>query len=41
MNANWNYPTAVRTGAGRINELAAVCRELKLQAPLLVTDPGL
>jgi len=41
MNANWNYPTAVRTGAGRVSELADVCRELKLQAPLLVTDPGL
>ena len=41
MNANWNYPTAVRTGAGRISELAAVCRELNMNAPLLVTDPGL
>ncbi len=41
MNANWNYPTAVRTGAGRISELAEVCRELKISAPLLVTDPGL
>lgn len=41
MNANWNYPTAVRTGAGRIAELAAVCRELNMKAPLLVTDPGL
>ncbi len=41
MNANWNYPTAVRTGAGRISELATVCAELNMQAPLLVTDPGL
>lgn len=41
MNANWNYPTAVRTGAGRISELADVCRDLKMNAPLLVTDPGL
>jgi alcohol dehydrogenase class IV len=41
MNANWNYPTAMRTGAGRINELADVCRDLKMKAPLLVTDPGL
>ncbi len=41
MNANWNYPTAVRTGAGRIKELAGVCRELGIKAPLLVTDPGL
>ncbi len=41
MNANWNYPTAIRTGAGRISEIADVCRDLKMNAPLLVTDPGL
>lgn len=41
MNVNWNYPTAVRNGAGRISELADVCRDLKMKAPLLVTDPGL
>ncbi len=41
MNANWNYPTAVRAGAGRASELPAVCRELHMHAPLLVTDPGL
>jgi len=41
MNANWNYPTAMRTGAGRVSELPDVCRELKMNAPLLVTDPGL
>lgn len=41
MNANWNYPTAVRTGAGRISELAGVCRDLGIDSPLLVTDPGL
>lgn len=38
---NWNYPTAVRVGAGRIAELADACRELGMSAPLLVTDPGL
>jgi len=38
---NWNYPTAIRVGAGRIAELPAACRELGMQAPLLVTDPGL
>jgi hypothetical protein len=41
MNVNWNYPTAVRTGAGRIAELAGACRELGMSSPLLVTDPGL
>ncbi len=41
FNANWNYPTNIRHGIGRINELAAVCKELGMQAPLLVTDPRL
>ncbi|CEG58451.1 iron-containing alcohol dehydrogenase [Legionella fallonii] len=39
--ANWNYPTRIRVGAGRVSELAAACRELGMKAPLLVTDPGL
>ncbi|UVE18449.1 iron-containing alcohol dehydrogenase [Pseudomonas sp. LS44] len=39
--ANWNYPTAVRFGAGRIKELAEVCRSQGIQRPLLVTDRGL
>lgn len=38
---NWNYPTAMRVGAGRVAELADACRELGMTAPLLVTDPGL
>lgn len=38
---NWNYPTSVRVGVGRIAELSAACRELGMTAPLLVTDPGL
>ncbi len=41
MKANWNYPTAIRAGAGRIRELPACCRELGMQRPLLITDPGL
>jgi alcohol dehydrogenase class IV len=41
LNANWNYPTNIRHGIGRISELAAACKELGMQAPLLVTDPGL
>ena len=41
MNANWNYPTAIRIGAGRINELATACTEMGMKAPLLITDPGL
>jgi alcohol dehydrogenase class IV len=39
--ANWNYPTRIRVGAGRISELATACKELGMNAPLLVTDPGL
>lgn len=38
---NWNYPTSIRVGAGRISELPAACRQLGMRAPLLVTDPGL
>ncbi len=41
LRGNWNYPTAVRFGAGRIAELPAACRELGVTRPLLVTDPGL
>ncbi|WP_067587573.1 iron-containing alcohol dehydrogenase [Endozoicomonas ascidiicola] len=39
--ANWNYPTNVRVGAGRIRELPESCQELGFFNPLLVTDPGL
>ncbi len=38
---NWNYPTAIRVGAGRITELPEACHALGMRAPLLVTDPGL
>jgi alcohol dehydrogenase class IV len=41
FHANWNYPTNIRNGIGRIKELASACRELGMQSPLLVTDPGL
>lgn len=41
LKGNWNYPTAVRFGAGRITELADACRKLGIARPLLVTDPGL
>ena len=38
--ANWNYPTAIRFGAGRIAELPDTCRALGIERPLLVTDPA-
>lgn len=39
--ANWNYPTNVSVGRGRISELPQACKRLGVSAPLLVTDPGL
>jgi alcohol dehydrogenase class IV len=38
---NWNYPTSVKFGAGRIRELPALCRAHGILRPLLVTDAGL
>ena len=40
ISANWNYPTAVKVGAGR-KELPGFCRALGMKNPLLITDPGL
>ncbi|MDA0630526.1 MAG: iron-containing alcohol dehydrogenase [Proteobacteria bacterium] len=39
--ADWSYPTRIAVGAGRSRELADGCHQLGMQAPLLVTDPGL
>ena len=41
LSGNWNYPTPIRFGPGRVRELPQTCRELGLERPLLVTDPGL
>ncbi len=41
ISANWNYPTNIRAGAGRISELADLCKQMGMHAPLLITDPGL
>ena len=38
---NWNYPTAVRFGAGRVRELAAAVKAAGMARPLLVTDARL
>ncbi|RUM41193.1 MAG: alcohol dehydrogenase [Desulfobulbus sp.] len=40
-SANWNYPTNIRVGTGRISELADLCKALQIAAPLVITDPGL
>ncbi len=41
LKANWNYPTRIWFGPGRIVELAEACRASGIARPLLVTDPGL
>lgn len=40
-SANWGFPAPIRFGAGRVAELADVCREEGISRPLIVTDPGL
>ncbi len=41
LRGNWNFPTAIRFGVGRIAELPDACRNVGMRRPLLVTDPGL
>lgn len=41
LRANWNFPTAIRFGPGRIGELATACASAGITHPLIVTDPGL
>ncbi|MBV9635791.1 MAG: iron-containing alcohol dehydrogenase [Methylobacteriaceae bacterium] len=41
LTGNWNYPTNVRFGAGRIAEIAEACAAAGIRRPLLVTDPFL
>ena len=41
IKANWNYPTAIRFGAGRIAELPEALKAVGIKKPLLVTDAGL
>jgi len=40
-SGNWNYPTRVIFGAGQREKLPAICSELMINNPLLVTDQGL
>jgi alcohol dehydrogenase class IV len=40
-NRNFNFPTSIKFGAGRIKELAEHCKAAGIKRPLLVTDPGL
>ncbi len=38
LTGNWNYPTTIRFGAGRLRELPEVLRTSGIARPLLVTD---
>ncbi len=38
---DWNYPTTVRLGRGRLQELPDTLREFRIARPLVVTDAGL
>lgn len=40
-HANWNYPTTLWFGNGRIAELPVACQQLSMSRPLLVTDHAL
>lgn len=39
--SDWNYPTAIKFGNGRIKELPELCQQLNMLKPLIVTDSGL
>ena len=41
LTSNWNYPTAIKCGAGQVSNLPDWCFESGIRSPLLVTDPGL
>jgi hypothetical protein len=41
LKGNWNYPTQMIFGPGRIRNLAQACKTLGMKRPLLITDPGL
>ncbi len=41
MNTNWNFPTTIWFGVGRINDLPLSCQKTGIKKPLLVTDNGL
>ena len=41
LRGNWNYPTTIWAGPGRIAELARACASAGIRRPLIVTDEGL
>lgn len=41
LTGNWNYPTRIWSGPGRIGDLAEACKLAGIAHPLIVTDKGL
>jgi alcohol dehydrogenase class IV len=41
LKGNWNFPTTIWAGPGRIAELPAACQRAGIGRPLVVTDQGL
>jgi alcohol dehydrogenase class IV len=41
LHGDWLFPTEIRFGAGRIDELGALCLRFGMKRPLIVTDRGL
>ena len=41
QNINWNYPTPIWFGPGRIQDIQKACDDLNILNPLIVTDPGI
>ena len=41
IKGNWNYPTTIWAGPGRVAELPAACQRAGIRKPLIVTDQGL
>lgn len=41
LRGNWNYPTTIWAGPGRIAELPQACVQAGIKRPLIVTDEGL
>ena len=41
LKANWNFPTHIRIGSGRLKEIGQCCSDLNIFNPLVVTDKNL
>ncbi len=41
FNTNWNFPTSIKFGPDKINEIGEACRSIKSKNPLIVTDKNL